>query len=116
MIVIEENKALFEVHYDATEYRPAGSYIQAWTRKKEEEPKLGFFVEVYVEGYRPHKDMWLHETHQFDTLEQAIVFMRGLHGKRYEVYTPGWYGVTFEHAKIYEYTSEGVFRWTSERG
>lgn len=87
-------------------------------RTKIEPHRPGFEVQVYVEGYRPDKDVWLYETYRYDTLLEAIDFVRRVSFATWEsrqtilgfeaaTKETGWYGLSFEYVEVYEYTCAG---------
>ncbi len=125
-IIIDGNEALHEVPYDATAYVPAGVRVDKWERKPIQDHKLGFEVEVYVEGYRPNKDVWLHDKYDFDTLQAALDWLDTLqmsHPEKqaemlnFEGYYKGtgWYMMSVEYFTLYEYTAEGTYQWQRKR-
>jgi hypothetical protein len=84
-----------------------------------------FTVKVVIEGYRPMKDQWEHETYDFAALEEAIAFYskimatdydergRLLDFGRYE--GQGWYGFSVEDVEIYEHAADGLYKWERQR-
>jgi len=96
-------------------------HIYKWTRTPIT-VKTGFVVEVYVEGYRMTKDVWLYEVYDFDTLDAALTFYHKLNQASWHEqekildfagYTKynGWYGLSVEEMRVYEYTPQGKFQW-----
>ena len=95
---------------------------ETWERIPVLREKPGFYVEVYIEGYRPSKDTWLHQTESFDALEEAQAYYDKLvtatHKEREEMLDfnsykgTGWYGFSFERAEVYEETAGGSrYHW-----
>jgi hypothetical protein len=81
-----------------------------------------FQVKVYVEGYRLSKEVWLYDTINFLTLEEALAFYISLHISNREEQASildfasstkynGWYGLTLEYMEVYENTPEKTFKW-----
>ncbi len=119
----EGNTALTEVPYEGNENYPAGVLVYEWSRTAEEPKTSRFEVEVYVEGYRMTKDVWLFETYTFQTLADALAFYHKINDRNWEQLdfesaekNTGWYGLTVEYMKVFEYTPEGKFKWERKRG
>ena len=123
-LIVQDDIALHEWAYAATENYPAGTNVSEWNRTPVDRTKPGFYVEVYVEGYRPNKEIWKHCTERFDTLEQALDYRHKISNARWDDEQPillnfeghyggtGIYSVSFEYTIIYEYTTNGEkFKW-----
>ncbi len=78
--------------------------------------RVGFEVEIYVEGYRPSKDTWLHASYPFDTIHEAEAFYEKVISANWkekeellglEDPGDGTYGRTVDDVKVMEYASNG---------
>lgn len=105
-VIVEGDQAV--VHLD--------SKNEIWKRSPLGEVNVGFVVRIYVEGYRPQKDVWLHEKYRFNTLAEAITFYHEVNMKSYDEFNAwikpyyndsGWYSISREYLEIVEHTESG---------
>lgn len=81
-------------------------------------------VDVYIEGYRPHKDVWLHHTETFPNVYDAVTYVNKLQMATTEernellgfnnpyLMPDGWYDFHYEHCTITEIQADGtVHEW-----
>ena len=115
-----------ELHHNCA-IHTEGDHVTYWERS---EPvalrQPGFEVEVYVEGYRLNKDVWLHSKEQFDTLEQALEYYHKIANARFDEYdelldfkqydSMGWHSISYEYMRVLEFAANGqVFEWERKR-
>lgn len=98
-------------------FYPNDTPVEQWGRTPLEPQKTGFEVEVYVEGYRPNKEVWKHETFTFDTLADALAFAHEVGMKSWDEFQKwiepnyqdsGWYSISFEYTRVLERTADGT--------
>lgn len=119
MIHVEGNTALHE---------PVQGRVLTWERTPVpvELPQIRFELEIYIEGYRLSKDVWLYDTKKFNTLEEVLDYDFKLKMNLFDLemvpeieaeYSGrGWYGFYLEYTEVYEYAADGTkYHWKRNR-